>query len=39
MLTRIAQKCCKALFPLWSIKKKQYIEINKTKSYAEKELI
>ena len=39
MLTRIAQKCCKALFPLWSIKKKRYIEINKIKSYAEKALL
>ena len=30
MTTGIAQKCYKALFPLWSLKKK-YIEINKLK--------
>ena len=31
MVAGIAQKSCKALFPLWSLKKKRYIEINKLK--------
>ena len=31
MMTEIAQKSYKDLFPLWSLKKKGYIEINNTK--------
>ena len=31
MATGIAQKSYKALFPLWSLKKKRYVEINKLK--------
>ena len=31
MATGIAQKSYKALFPLWSLKKKRYTEINKLK--------
>ena len=31
METGIAQKSYKALFPLWSLKKKRYTEINKLK--------
>ena len=31
MVAGIAQKNCKALFSLWSLKKKRYIEINKLK--------
>ena len=32
MTTGIAQKSYKALFPLWSLKKKRYTEINKLNS-------
>ena len=31
MMTEITQKSYKDLFPLWSLKKKGYIEINNTK--------
>ena len=39
MMTEIAQKSYKDLFPLWSLKKKGYIEINNTKKkHAEERL-
>ena len=37
MAIRIAQKSCKALFPLWSLKKK-IIEIDKLKYHPEERL-
>ena len=36
MMTEIAQKSYKDLFPLWSLKKKGYIEINNTKKNTQK---
>ena len=36
MMTEIAQKSYKDLFPLWFLKKKGYIEINNTKKNTQK---